>query len=136
MGKLDLSLKWSDACKLLQKYKKQLIASRSVSSDVIAKLTIVAPKNENMKKYKIVINDRYEDPIEADRTEPTWRLLFNVAEEGEVFEAKSPKQALDYLNSNKNCRLYSRTGYPIAKILKTENEAVVAAIPVEFINRA
>lgn len=131
--KLDSSLHWGNACELLRIYKKHLIVSKSASSDEIAKLTVINP-NDGEKKYRIVINDEYNEPIEVDSTNPSWELLLKIAKERDVFDWPNPKKSLDYFNSNKQCRLYTRTGYSITKILKIDRSVIKAALSIELIS--
>ena len=96
----------------------------------IRKLELIKPKMGN--RFKIVINDDYENPIHADKAKSSWDLLFRVAEEN-LTEAEGHKSSLDYLNTNKGCRLYTKTGYQLTKILKVEDGYILSAIEIKII---
>jgi hypothetical protein len=113
--------------------KKALMGRAKTVSKFIEKLVCVRPKQQS-RKYKIVVNDDYAKPIEVDRSpNSTWDYLFRVAE-GEELAAGDRKAALDYLNSNKQSRLYTQTGLELTKILKTDNHVIVSNIKMEVID--
>ena len=96
----------------------------------IKKLELVKPKTGN--KFKVVINEDYLNPIQGDRAIPSWDLLFRVAE-GDMVDAENHKNAIDYFNSNKKCRLYTKTGHDRTKILKVEGGYISPAIEIKII---
>lgn len=96
----------------------------------IKKLELVKPKAGN--KFKIIINEDYLNPIYGDRAMPSWDLLFRVAEE-ELMDAENHKNAIDYFNSNKKCRLYTKTGHDCTKILKVEGGYISPAVEIKII---
>lgn len=112
-----------------QSLKRSSVHS-SKNKGLIQKLEVVEPKAGN--KFKIVVNHDYENPIHADKVKPSWDLLFRVAGEN-LTEADGHKSSLDYLNTNKGCRLYTKTGYQLTKILKVENGYILPAIEIKII---
>ena len=96
----------------------------------IKKLELVKPKAGN--KFKVVVNEDYLNPINADMAKSSWELLFQVAEKN-LTAAEGHKSSLDYFNTNKGCRLYTKTGYQPTKILKVEGGYISPAIEVEVI---
>jgi|GEM_PF-3258207 len=130
--KNDKKLKWEDFVTSLNEFKREILLSRKMSSDTIIKLTLILSKNEYEKKYKIVINEKYKSPIEVDSVKPSWQLLLKLAKDKYIqIENDSDKSAFDYLNSNKRCRLYTKTGYSVTKILRMERGYIKAEIPIE-----
>lgn len=100
----------------------------------IEKLLIVRPWNEN-NIFLIVVNDNYQNlVIKGDKAKESWELLFKVAEGNQSMETHTYKANLDYFNTNKACKLYTRTGCSITKILRSEAGVVVPAIPMEIIS--
>jgi len=97
---------------------------------LIKKLELVKPKSGN--KFKVVINEDYLNPINADMAKSSWELLFQIAEKN-LTEAEGHKSSFDYFNTNKGCRLYTKTGYQPTKILKVEGGYILPAIEVEVI---
>jgi len=96
----------------------------------IKKLGLVKPKHGN--RFKIVINEDYLNPVEADMAKPSWSTLFEIAEE-KLLDAENHKATIDYFNFNKGCRLYVKTGYAVTRILKVENGYIMPAIEIKII---
>ena len=109
---------------------KQSSARSSENKGLIRKLELVKPKIGN--RFKIVVDDDYLNPIPADKTKPSWDLLFRVAEK-DIVEAEGHKSSLDYFNTNKGCRLYTKTAYQLTKILKVEGGYILSAIEIKMI---
>ena len=109
---------------------KRSSAHSSENKGLIRNLELVKPKIGN--RFKIVVDDDYLNPVPADKTKPSWDLLFRVAEK-DIVEAEGHKASLDYFNSNKGCRLYTKTGYQITKILKVEGGYILPAIEIRVI---
>lgn len=110
--------------------KRRSPAHSSENKGPIKKLELVKPKAGN--KFKVVINEGYLSPIHGDRAKSSWDLLFRIAE-GQLVEAENHKTLIDYFNSNKACRLYTRTGYKMTKILKAESGYIMPAVEIKAI---
>ena len=131
--KIDKELTWADAVALLHKFKRGITASKNISTDTIVKIAVVEPEHENEKKFKIVLNDCFETPLEGDLTKPSWRLFFDVAKEKEMYDPPKQTQSMNYFNVNKRCSLYTKSGYALTKILKSDDGIVTAAMEMEFL---
>ena len=97
----------------------------------IKKLELVRPRSGN--KFKVVINEDYLSPVQADKAISSWDLLFRIAEGEDIIDADHHKNAIDYFNFNKKCRLYIKTGHSITKILKVEGGYISPAIEIKMI---
>lgn len=93
---------------------------------------ICVKANESQNTYRLILNENYEKVLSADRAKPSWDLIFKVASE-ESIRSDSHKSSLDYLNVNPSCKLYSKTGYSVTKILKSEDGYIVSVIPITMI---
>ena len=96
----------------------------------IKKLELVRPKSGN--KFKVVIDEDYLNPLYGDRAISSWDLLFRIAEE-EFVDAESHRNAIGYFNFNKKCKLYTKTGHELTKILKVEGGYILPAIEIKVI---
>ena len=99
----------------------------------INKIICVRPGTKS-NKFKIVLNDDYQNWIQGDVAKPSWKLLFDVAEEKKVWYEQKHKNSLDYFNSNKHNRLYTQSGCNLTKILKKEGEFIRPGVEIEAIS--
>ena len=84
----------------------------------ITKIAVVRPKDKDCKNiFKVVVNKDYSHPIEGDKAMKCWVLLYTVAVD-KVATDDGRKSELDYLNTNKACKLYTATGCKPTKILR------------------
>ncbi len=90
---------------------------KKYKSEAIEKLILVEPKG---RRIKVVINDDYKNFFDVGYKD-YWSFLFRVASGEEDLEASKHKGAFDYFNSNKQCKLYSKFGHRVTKILKIED---------------
>src|SRR3989344_4829568 len=102
----------------------------SKNKGAIRKLELVKPRVGN--KFKVVVNEDYLNPINADMAKSSWDLLFRVADKN-LTEAEGHKSSFDYFNTNKGCRLYTKMGYQLTKILKVEGGYILPAIVISVI---
>jgi len=96
---------------------------------------IICVKPNSGSRFKIVLNSSYNKTLVGDKTkdDSSWDILFKVANnEYPPFNEKG-KQAIDYFNSNSNCKLYTQTEYKLTKILKVEGRAIVSNIKMKVI---
>ena len=95
---------------------------------------IVCVDSGQNNKFKVVLNGNYKNPIEGDKAISSWSILFRIADEEPIEYKEINKGNLDYFNSNKNNKIYTRTGYNLTKILKKERRFVVPNIEMEVIS--
>lgn len=98
----------------------------------ITSLIIVRPKNDG-NHYFVVINEDYNNPLEVDKGQDCWRVLFEIAEGNQSLEADKYKSSIDLFNTNQKCKLYTRTEYNLTKIIKAENGFIVPAVKIDII---
>lgn len=98
----------------------------------ITKIICVDPGQKN--KFKVVLNNDYENFIEGDKAKKCWYFLFQIAEEEFMPYQEEYKTYIDYFNSNKKNRIYTQTEYNIAKIFEIERGTVVPNIPMNIIS--
>jgi len=110
---------------------KRSAARSTENKGPIKKLELVRPRSGN--KFKVVINEDYLSPVQADKAISSWDLLFRIAEGEDIIDADHHKNAIDYFNFNKKCRLYIKTGHSITKILKVEGGYISPAIEIKMI---
>jgi thymidylate synthase ThyX len=96
----------------------------------IKKLTLV--ESNVGKSYKIVINDDYKKIVLVNGT-GTWNVLLRLGKKESV-EADGRKSALDYLNTNKHCQLYTKANYSLTKILSTDDGDIKSNIEIDVIS--
>lgn len=104
-----------------------------LSGDKIVELLIVKP-NTDSNNYLVIVNQKFNKPIKADRAKPSWELLFEITNDKEVAYSDKYKTSLDYFNSNKRCKLYTQTGLSLTKILQRENRYIVPIIKIGVIS--
>jgi hypothetical protein len=98
----------------------------------IGNLVLVDLRSES---YKIVINDQYLKSISVTRhPDKTWDLLFRLAEGEKIAYTQGHKSAIDFLNSNKECKLYSNTGCKLTEIFGRENGQLVLRVSHDIIS--
>ncbi len=115
----------------LRSVEKVIPKKPSLKSDnSIYKITCIKPKDGG-NKFLMVVNDDYQNPIMGDRAKPTWSSLYEIATKG---YALYQKKVLDYLNSNKNNRLYTQTRLPISTIVRQEGSELCPAIQIDSIS--
>lgn len=102
-----------------------------VRPGTIESITLVRPNDGD--RYTVVINDIYDETLTVDRRQKAWDILFRVAEE-ERIEYASAKSHVDYLTTNRQCKLYTATGYPLRKILICSGGIVKPGIPMKIIS--
>lgn len=106
----------------------------------ISKLTIIEGDLTEDKEIKIVANDNYEQPIKVKRSTAqngqhnNWEVLYRVAKKTDPLSERLYKHVLDYLNYNKECKLYKRSGLAVTNILKIVDGYIIAAIPMEVVS--
>lgn len=96
----------------------------------IRSLTMVEPGKSD--RHIIVINENYEEPLIVGREQKSWDILFRVAE-GERIGYSTVKDQVDYLTTNRRCKLYTTTKYPLCKILLSVGGLVVAGVDLKII---
>ena len=113
---------------------RQAKIARKIKSSFIKKITCV--KQNYTNNYLIIINNDYQFPLEVDGSKSSWQLLFEVAENKSTFRdpEKKVKNNLYFLNSKKDCKLYSQTGYKPEKILDQKGEIISALIDIGVIS--
>ncbi len=104
--------------------------TKLLGSPSIQKIAIVRP--ETKTRYHLIVNDNYQNPIQAGKAK-CWEYFLRIAE-GERFLIEQVKGVFDYLNTNKECLLYSRTDYALQKVLEIQSGVVVPAISIEVIS--
>lgn len=106
----------------------------------IRSIIFVKPEGAG-KIFSVVINGDYENAIRADIAKQSWCALWQVAKRAngdhdvDFLDATSNKGTIDYFNSNSRCRLYTRTGYKLTKILKIEDGYIEPAIEMSVIGQ-
>ncbi len=106
----------TESITLATKGQNVSVGKNSLKLIHVEKIICVKPDDED-KKYQMIINDNYVNPLMCDRVKPSFDLLFKVAE-GERPSAGEYKSNLDYFNTNKQNRIYTQTGLSLTKILK------------------
>jgi hypothetical protein len=140
----DLNRQQNPNFEQIDQYLKDMKAAREQGLDIegkpiqktagqqtITKVTLI--RTETNASIKIILNDEYDrKPIKASLNKAPWRLLLRVAEKEQPLYQSSFDSALDYLNCNTNCKLYSNTGKNLTKILERENGRIVRSVEVEI----
>lgn len=113
--------------KIDERIKQIPTKTKNNFSKFIEEIICVKPKHD-MSKFKLIVNGDYLNYLMVDKTKEngTWDLLYRIAVEKEVYDGKNYKSSLDFLNTNKNCKIYTNTGKHITKILKQENGCIVS----------
>lgn len=125
---------WEELYNEIKNFRGSIKSRRPIlSGDKIAELLIVKP-NTDSNNYLVIVNQKFNKPIKADRAKPSWELLFTIANDKEVLYSDEHKTSLDYFNSNKRCKLYTQTGLSLTKILQRENRYIVPVIKIEVIS--
>ncbi len=111
--------------------KKQLISPRNKSfirgDDAINKITLCKIGSDLM----VAVNDDFKNYIEVNlQNNESWGNFYKIAFGEEV---KHKKSIIDYFNSNKKNKLYSKTGLPPQKILRRKNDMIEFNIEKEII---
>lgn len=98
-----------------EKAKKSKTARNSEEKDGIKKIIIVEPPAHltDDDYNKVVINEDYENAKKIKGI--CWKKLIGAIKGEEI---KATKQAMDYFNSNINCKIYFRGKYKLTKILE------------------
>lgn len=109
---------------------RRRVTVRNVRSQKIETIVLVRPNSGD--RYAIVINEAYDQALTVNRRHRAWNVLFRVAEE-ERIESSSAKSQVDFLSTNRRCRLYTKTGYSLCKILISVGNLVKPGIPMKII---
>lgn len=109
------------------KFKKPVMVGDKIVDLIIVK------SNDDGKKYSIIVNQRFDQPVEANRAKPSWDLLFKVANDKEVIFSGEHKTSIDYFNSNNRCKLYTKTGLSITKIIHRDGGVVRPTVKMSVI---
>lgn len=97
-------------------------------------IIIIQPKTGS--RHQLVINNKYEKPIEIDTVKDAWGLLLQVGEKNYVqYNPNAHDTLFDYLNTNRRCKLYAKSNYSLTRILEANGGKVVATISVEVISQ-
>ena len=124
---------WENLYNEIKNFRDSLKSKRPIfSGDKIADILIVKP-NTDSNNYLVIVNQKFNTPIKADRAKPSWDLLFEIANNKEVTYSDEHKTSLDYFNSNKRCKLYTQTGLSLTKILQRESRNIVSAVRIGII---
>lgn len=91
-------------------------------------------------KMQLIINEDWENFIEVNLLDKSWELLLAVAlvednKSAKVVYKDEHKQLLDYLNSNKTCPIYSRTGYQLTKILVKKGGVILPGVKLDIVKK-
>jgi len=133
IDKTKTTASWKNLYNEIKNFHDSLKSKRPIlSGDKIAEILIVRPSTDS-NNYLVVINQKFNTPIKADRAKPSWELLFQIATEKEVAYSDSHKTSLDFFNSNKRCKLYTQTGLSLTKILQRESRSIVPAVRIGII---
>jgi len=97
-------------------------------AEKVQKLTCI--RQPDTKRYLIIVNNVAEKAIEVDGAQPTWELLLKIADGEHIKMHTQYKSAIDYLNNNKNNKIYTKTGLALSKILRVSGSEVLANIPI------
>jgi len=125
---------WKTLYNEIKNFRDSIKSERPIlSGDKIVELLIVKP-NTDINNYLVIVNQKFNKPIKADRAKPSWELLFAIANDKEVMYSDEHKTSLDYFNSNKRCKLYTQTGLSLTKILQRENRCIVPVIKIGVIS--
>jgi hypothetical protein len=134
IDKTKTTASWKNLYNEIKNFHDSLKSKRPIlSGDKIAEMLIVEPSTDS-NSYLVIINQKFNAPIKADRAKPSWELLFQIATEKEVAYSDSHKTSLDFFNSNRRCKLYTQTGLSLTKILQRENRYIVPVIKIEVIS--
>ena len=110
------SLLKSVKLELEQNIQRSKLSSKKLNNNTIQDLALVV--SDNSSRYLIVVDGDFENTIEVDGTMPTWKILLRIAEGEKVQYQFSHKSAIDYLNSNRHCKIYVSSEKELTKILK------------------
>ncbi len=134
IDKTKTTASWEELYNEIKNFRDSIKSKRPIlSGDKIAELLIVKP-NTDSNNYLVIVNQKFNKSIKADRAKPSWELLFTIANDKEVLYSDEHKTSLDYFNSNKRCKLYTQTGLSLTKILQRENRYIVPVIKIEVIS--
>ncbi|HPA25841.1 MAG TPA: hypothetical protein PLK76_03735 [bacterium] len=124
---------WKNLYNEIKNFRDSLKSKKPIlSGDKIADILIVKPGTDS-NNYLVIVNQKFNTPIKADRAKPSWELLFQIATDKEVAYSDNYKTSLDYFNSNKRCKLYTQTGLSLTKILQRESRNIVPAVRIGVI---
>lgn len=124
---------WKNLYNEIKNFRDSIKSKRPIlSGDKIADILIVKP-NSDSNNYLVIVNQKFNTPIRADRAKPSWELLFTIANDKEVIYSNEYKTSLDYFNSNKRCKLYTQTGLSLTKILQRENRYITPIVKIGII---
>lgn len=133
IDRIKLKSSWEGIYQEIKDFRDTVQVKKSaITSDEIVDLIIVKPKNDS-NSYLVIVNQRFNQPIEADRAKPSWNLLFEIVKNRELAFFGEYKASLDYLNSNSRCKLYTQTGLSITKILYRDGGMVKPAVKIKMI---
>jgi len=128
IDKTKATASWKNLYNEIKNFRDSLKSKRPIlSGDKIVDILIVKP-NTDSNNYLVVVNQKFNTPIKADRAKSSWELLFQIATDKEVAYSDSHKTSLDYFNSNRRCKLYTQTGLSLTKILQRESRNIVSAV--------
>lgn len=124
---------WKSLYSEIKNFRDSIKSKRPIlSGDKIAEILIVKPATDS-NNYLVIVNQKFNKLIKADRAKPSWELLFEIANNKETSYSDKYKTSLDYFNSNKRCKLYTQTGLSLTKILQRENRYIVPIIKIGVI---
>jgi hypothetical protein len=124
---------WKSLYHEIKNFRDSIKSKRPIlSGDKIVEILIVKPATDS-NSYLVIVNQKFNTPIKADRAKPSWELLFQIATNKEVAYSDNHKTSLDFFNSNKRCKLYTQTGLSLTKILQRESRHIVPSIRIAII---
>lgn len=126
---------WKNLHREIKNFREVVYGKKTpMTGETIVELMVVKPDQES-NKYQIIVNQKFNKPIEADRATSSWKFLFDLAISKRIPYTDTHKTNIDYFNSNKKCKLYTQTGLSITKIFQRDSRFVKALIPIEVITQ-
>lgn len=112
----------------VQKYLAGLAGTISTQNSSVETMSLVKPEN-SLSMY-VVVNGDYLHPLEVSGN--YWDKFYLMVEKGGLSSVGN-KGFRDYFNSNKECQLYSKTGFGLTKLIGAKGGMLVPLVPVEII---
>lgn len=112
----------------IEDYLTNLNNGSSARKQSIDKLVLLRP--EDSRVMRVIINNDYAHPLEVGGS--YWDKFYLMVEK-QGLPAVGNKGLRDYFNSNKECQLYSKTGFVLTKLIGAKGGMLVPLIPIEII---
>lgn len=98
-----------------------------ITNKNICSIICVTPEHNN-NLYKIVINKDYENYFKVSKIKKCWNLLYRIAEGENINFKNSLKGIEDYFNTNKKCKIYTKTDLELTNILSRTGNRIIKQI--------